>query len=164
MPLTRKVIEDDWEAIKSIYEEGIHTGNATFETTAPSKEQWFKSHNLDCSIVCLDGGKIVGWASLSPVSSRCVYAGVGENSIYIKASARGKGIGYLLLGHLVDLSEKNGFWTIQTGIFPENLASIALHSKHGFREVGLRKKVGKMNGVWRDVLFMERRSEIVGID
>ncbi|WP_277467730.1 MULTISPECIES: GNAT family N-acetyltransferase [unclassified Paenibacillus] len=160
----QKANERDWDAIKSIYEEGIQTGNATFETNAPSKEQWFSSHNTECSIVCLDDEEVVGWASLSSVSSRCVYAGVGEDSIYVTASARGKGIGHLLLGKLVEKSEENGFWTIQTGIFPENMMSISLHAKHGFREIGLRKKVGKMNGVWRDVLFMERRSEIVGID
>ncbi|MDN4067646.1 N-acetyltransferase family protein [Paenibacillus vini] len=164
MLLTRMVSSEDWEAIKSIYEEGILTGNATFETKAPSKEQWYSSHNLEFSLVCLNDDEVLGWASLSPVSSRCVYAGVAENSIYVRQNVRGRGVGHLLLGKLVELSENNGFWTIQTGIFPENKASIALHSKHGFREIGLRKRVGKMNGVWRDVLFMERRSEVVGID
>lgn len=164
MLLTRLVSSEDWEAIKSIYEEGIMTGNATFEMSAPSKEQWYSSHDLECSIVCLDGDKIVGWAALSPVSSRCVYSGVGENSIYVKQDARGKGVGNILLGRLIEIAEDRGFWTIQTGIFPENSASLALHLKHGFREVGRREKIGKMNGVWRDVLFMERRSEVVGIN
>lgn len=160
----RLLTPDDWEAVKTIYEEGIRTGNATFETDVPSKEQWFASHNLACSIVGLEGEQVVGWASLSPVSSRCVHAGVGENSIYISQGARGRGAGDFLLGRLIELAEEQGFWTIQTGIFPENLASVALHKKHGYREIGRRVKIGKKNGVWRDVLFMERRSMVVGVD
>ncbi|MCC3373061.1 GNAT family N-acetyltransferase [Cohnella sp. REN36] len=161
---TRLISSEDWEAVKAIYEEGILTGNATFETNVPAKDNWFSSRVLECSIVCLDDDKIVGWASLSPVSSRCVYKGVGENSIYVKQDQRGKGVGDYLLGQLIKAAEKTGVWTIQTGIFPENTISIALHLKHGFREVGVRSRIGKMDGVWRDVLFMERRSEVVGVD
>ncbi|MBB6732073.1 GNAT family N-acetyltransferase [Cohnella zeiphila] len=164
MVKTRLVSIEDWEAVKTIYEEGIMTGNATFETEAPSKEHWYASRNLSCSIVGVNEDQVLGWASLSPVSSRCVYAGVGENSIYVKQNARGKGIGNILLARLIEISEQNGFWTIQTGIFPENKASLALHVKHGFREVGRRDKIGKMNGVWRDVVFLERRSEVVGVN
>lgn len=154
---------DDWPVVKVIYEAGIATGNATFETQAPEWHVWDKGHRQDCRLVALSGGVVIGWAALSPVSGRCVYAGVVESSIYIAESARGRGIGKALLMALVDESEKAGIWTIQTGIFPENVASIALHKACGFREVGIRERIGCMNGWWRDVVFLERRSKVVGV-
>jgi L-amino acid N-acyltransferase YncA len=158
----RELIDNDWEDIKDIYLEGIKTGNATFQTEAPTKEQWFDSHILQCSIGYFQSGKMLGWAALSKVSSRCVYSGVAEVSIYIKENARGKGIGKNLLRHLINLSEKHGFWTLQAGIFPENISSINLHAINGFREVGRREKIGKINNEWRDVMLYERRSEVTG--
>jgi phosphinothricin acetyltransferase len=156
------MIPAHWNAVRAIYEEGIATGNATFETSAPDWVEWDATHRPDCRLVaCLDG-KVIGWAALSPVSSRCVYAGVAEESIYVAASARGRGVGRQLLMALIEESERAGIWTIQTGIFPENLASLVLHRSCGFRELGLRERLGQMNGVWRDVVFMERRSLVVG--
>ncbi|RED76054.1 GNAT family N-acetyltransferase [Cohnella phaseoli] len=160
----RLVKPEDWEAIKTIYEEGILTGNATFQVEAPTKEQWYASQNLPNSLVAIDNGVVLGWAALSPVSARSVYSGVAEISVYFKLDTRGKGVGDKLLKEIIDLSERNGFWTLQAGIFPENTASIRLHKKHGFREVGRRVRMGKLKEVWRDVLLLERRSEMVGID
>jgi L-amino acid N-acyltransferase YncA len=164
MSKIRIVLDQDWEAIKSIYEEGIQTGNATFQLEAPTKENWFNSHVLDCSIVCVEDEAVIGWASLSLVSSRCVYSGVAEVSIYVKQNVRGTGVGSALLTELIKTSEDKGFWTLQAGIFPENEASIHLHVKHGFQEVGRRIRLGKLNETWRDVLLLERRSEVVGTD
>ncbi len=152
----------DWDRVKEIYLEGIATGNATFATDAPTWEQWDASHRRDCRLVARNGGEVVGWAALSPVSSRCVYEGVAEVSVYVGADARGRGVGRLLLAALVETSERAGVWTLQAGIFPENVASIELHKKVGFRLVGLREKLGCMNGQWRDVALMERRSAVVG--
>ena len=154
---------EDWDAVRAIYREGIVTGNATFETDAPAWEAWDKGHLRACRLVARAGGRVMGWAALSPVSGRCVYAGVAEVSVYVSASARGQGIGKALLGALVEESERAGLWTLQAGIFPENMASIVLHRAHGFREVGRRERIGQMNGVWRDVVLMERRSKAVGI-
>jgi phosphinothricin acetyltransferase len=156
--LSRRTIDEDWDQIKSIYLEGISTGNATFQKEAPPKEQWFSGHVSECSIVCIKEDNIVGWAALSKISSRAVYSGVAEVSIYIKQSERGKGIGDFLMKELIEVSENNGFWTLQAGIFPENIPSLKLHFKHGFREVGRREKIWKMNDKWRDVMFLERRS------
>ncbi|WP_240422139.1 GNAT family N-acetyltransferase [Paenibacillus periandrae] len=156
--LSRKIIEEDWDQIKSIYLEGISTGNATFQTEAPPKEQWFSGHVSECSIVCTRENIILGWAALSRISARAVYSGVAEVSIYIRQAERGNGVGDFLMKELVELSEMNGFWTLQAGIFPENIPSLKLHYKHGFREVGRREKIGKMNELWRDVMFLERRS------
>ena len=155
--------DGDWGAVRAIYCEGIATGNATFETDAPAWEAWDKGHLRACRLVARADDQVVGWAALSPVSGRCVYAGVAEVSIYVSASARGQGIGRALLAALVEASERAGLWTLQAGIFPENAASLALHRAHGFREVGRRERIGQMNGVWRDVVFMERRSKVVGI-
>jgi L-amino acid N-acyltransferase YncA len=138
---------EDWRAVQSIYLEGIATGNATFETDAPNWEEWDHAHAPTCRLVARDGDQIVGWAALSPVSGRCVYAGVAEVSVYIAAATRGKGGGSALLRALVEESEQNGFWTLQAGILPENAASIALHKACGFREVGRRERIGQMNGV-----------------
>lgn len=153
----------DWPAVRAIYEEGIATGNATFETEAPAWDAWDRAHARDPRIVARGyGGDILGWAALTPVSSRCVYAGVGDLSVYVAGAARGKGVGRTLLQELIQASERAGIWTLQAGIFPENRASLALHKACGFREVGRRERIGQMKGVWRDVLLLERRSALVG--
>jgi phosphinothricin acetyltransferase len=148
----------DWEAVRAIYLEGIATGNATFETEAPEWDAWDDAHLQPCRLVVRDGSKVVGWAALSPISRRAVYAGVAEVSVYIAGSHQGKGIGSRLLRELVSESETEGIWTLQAGIFPENTASIELHRKYGFRKVGTRERIGVRNGVWRDVVLMERRA------
>lgn len=154
----------DWEFVREIYLEGIASGNATFETKAPEWESWDRSHFSESRFVAIsDEGKIAGWSALTPVSGRCVYAGVAEVSIYIGANFRGQKIGELLLVHLITKSEESGYWTLHAGIFEENIASMNLHQKHGFRVIGYREKLGKMNGVWRDVNLLERRSKKVGI-
>jgi L-amino acid N-acyltransferase YncA len=161
-----KMTPQDWQAVHAIYLEGIATGNATFETDAPDWEKWDRGHLPDCRLVARKGGRpfgrVVGWAALSPVSGRCVYAGVAEVSVYVAEAARGQGVGKALLRALTKVSERQGIWTLQAGIFPENAASLALHKACGFREVGRRERIGQMDGVWRDVILMERRSQIVG--
>lgn len=154
----------DWAEVRAIYLEGIATGDATFETGAPDWENWNRNHLAFGRIIVRDAGGVVGWAALSPASTRQVYAGVAEVSIYVAESARGKGIGRALLAGLIDEAERNGLWTLQAGIFPENIASIAMHRACGFREVGRRERVGRLHGVWRDVVLLERRSQTVGID
>ncbi len=153
----------DWPVVRAIYLEGIATKNATFETTAPDWGKWDAGHLKTCRLVARLDGQIVGWAALSPVSSRAVYAGVAEESIYISEAARGQGVGRELLNALIAESEQAGLWTLQTGIFPENTISIHLHERCGFRVLGVREKVGQMDGVWRDVVLMERRSKVVGV-
>jgi L-amino acid N-acyltransferase YncA len=153
---------EDWLQVRSIYLEGIATGDATFETDAPTWESWDRAHLPFGRLVVRDGDRLAGWAALSAVSSRCVYAGVAEVSVYVSAGQRGRGVGRLLLTHLIEASEKNGIWTLQAGIFPENMASIVLHQRCGFREVGRREKLGKLNGAWRDVMMLERRSQHIG--
>jgi L-amino acid N-acyltransferase YncA len=155
--------DEDWGAVQAIYREGIATGNATFEADAPKWEEWDKSHLPNCRLVARAGDQVVGWAALSPVSSRCVYSGVAEVSIYVTSSARGLDIGKALLRALIEESERAGIWTLQSGTFPENVASIALQKACGFREAGYRERIGQMGGVWRDVILMERRSKVVGI-
>jgi len=160
----RQMYAEDWKEVRDIYIEGILTGNATFESVAPSWELWDYNHAKECRFVATDGDTVIGWAALSPVSSRCAYNGVAEVSVYLSPNYRGKGIAIILLEALIQGSEQNGFWTLQAGIFPENIASLSAHKKSGFREIGTRKKVGKMsNGTWRDVVLVERRSESVGI-
>ncbi|UPK72467.1 GNAT family N-acetyltransferase [Chitinophaga filiformis] len=159
----QSLLDIHWQEVKGIYESGIATGNATFQTTVPEWEEWDKGHTKDCRYVAIENGKVLGWVALSPVSGRCVYAGVAEVSVYVSEDARGKGIGDLLLKKAIKESEKHSFWTLQSGIFPENTASIKLHEKNGFRNVGYREKIGKMNGIWRDTVLMERRSTSVGI-
>jgi L-amino acid N-acyltransferase YncA len=159
-----KAMESDhWDEVRRIYEEGLATGNATFQMSAPEWVEWNKSHIQKCRLIALDNGKIFGWAALSPVSDRCVYGGVAEVSVYVSNSARGKGIGKELLRNLIENSESNQFWTLQAGIFPENKASIKIHEENGFRIIGTREKIGKMNGIWRDTLILERRSSRVGV-
>ena len=151
----------DWPAVRSIYLEGIATGNATFEGKAPDWERWDGGHLKRCRLVARAEGEIVGWAALSAVSGRAVYAGVAEVSVYVGERARGKGVGMALLSRLIAESESEGIWTLQAGIFPENKASVELHQKAGFRIVGTRERIGRMDGRWRDVLLMERRSVVV---
>ena len=152
---------EHWSDVARIYAEGIATGDATFETEVPSWEHWDAAHLAEHRFVALRDGAVVGFASVSAVSDRCVYGGVVENSVYVAESARGAGIGQLLLERLIESTERAGIWTIQSGIFPENGASLALHERVGFRVVGRRERLGKQNGEWRDVLFVERRSEVV---
>ena len=154
---------EHWPAVREIYREGIATGNATFETEIPDWERWDNAHRRDCRLIARHGAQIFGWAALSPVSARRVYAGVAEVSVYVAASARGSGVGKALLHELIEQSESCGIWTLQAGIFPENAASIALHKSCGFREVGVRSRIGKMGDRWRDVLLLERRSLRAGL-
>ena len=163
------LIPGDWQQVRAIYLEGIATGHATFEPETPEWENWDSSHVAEPRLVVRVNGQVAAWAALSRVSARKVYAGIAEVSIYVGEKFRGRGIGDALLAALVDASEKAGFWTLQGGIFPENTVSIELHKKHGFRVLGIREKVGKMafgelRGKWRDVVLMERRSKVAGID
>ena len=166
MSLVSVAIEEmntgDWEAVQAIYIEGIATGDATFETDAPDWETWNRTHLPFARVVARDSLMIVGWAALSPVSARRVYSGVAEISVYVRASARGAGVGSSLLDALIQQAEQNGIWTLQAGVFPENEGSIALHKRFGFREVGRRERIGALGGVWRDVILLERRSHSVG--
>lgn len=154
----REMSPDDWEDVRQIFVEGIQTGNATFQTEAPSWDEWNISHTANCRYVALVNEKVIGWIALSPISSRPAFSGVAEVSIYLSSSSTGMGIGGKLMKHLIEESETLGYWTIQSMIFPENEGSIHLHKKHGFDIVGTRKKMGKLNGVWRDVVLLERRS------
>jgi phosphinothricin acetyltransferase len=153
----------DWEQVRAIYLEGIATGNATFETDAPDWKRWHASHLSFGRLVARVDNKLLGWGALSPVSNRRCYAGVAEASVYVEADHRRQGIGEALLRGVIEVSEKHGVWTLQAGIFPENLTSLALVRKCGFREVGRRERLGKLHGVWRDVLLLERRSKVVGV-
>jgi phosphinothricin acetyltransferase len=150
--------DEDWPAVRAIYAQGIATGNATFETETPSFERWTAAHPAEHRFVATRDGEVVGWIALTPVSDRCVYAGVGEHSVYVAESARGHGIGRRLIETLIASTEAAGIWTIQSGIFPENVASVELHRRCGFRVVGTRERLGQLHGVWRDVLLMERRA------
>ncbi|MGX9134906.1 N-acetyltransferase family protein [Rummeliibacillus sp. JY-2-4R] len=156
----RKMLDTDWPIVKKIYLEGIATGNATFQTEAPSFEEWTTSHDSTCRLVAVIEDLVVGWIALSAVSKRIVYKGVGEVSIYVSTQTKNKGIGTVLFSKLIEESEKQGYWTLQSSIFKENIASIKLHKKMGFREVGYREKIAQHNGIWRDVLLLERRSKI----
>jgi L-amino acid N-acyltransferase YncA len=154
---------EDWPAVRTIYLEGIATGNATFEKHAPSWEHWNEWRLKSPRLVARIEGKVSGWAALSPVSRRKVYAGVAEVSVYVSRQWRGQGVGQALLSGLVAASEHEGIWTLQAGIFPENVASMAIHKRAGFRVVGTRERLGCMDGKWRDVVLMERRSNVAGV-
>jgi phosphinothricin acetyltransferase len=155
--------EANWSAVKAIYEQGIATGNATMETRAPEWGAWDEEHLKQCRLAAMFEGKTIGWAALTPVSGRCVFGGVAELSVYVAEAARGQAIGKLLLMGLIEASEKADLWTLQAQILRENTASIALHKACGFREVGYRERIGQLNGVWRDIVLMERRSGVVGM-
>jgi L-amino acid N-acyltransferase YncA len=156
--LVRLMQPADWPRVQSIYSAGIATGNATFETDPPTWDHWDGDHRRDLRYVAVVDDQVVGWAAVSDVSDRCCYAGVVENSVYVDPDSHGRGIGRALLNALIDAATGAGIWTIQTGIFPENEASLALHQARGFRIVGRRERIGQLNGVWRDVLLLERRS------
>jgi L-amino acid N-acyltransferase YncA len=154
---------EDWDAVRAIYVEGIATGNSTFEQNAPDWQTWDQGHLPCCRLVARAGSEILGWTALSLVSRRQVYAGVAEFSIYVAQRARGRGIGAVLLKALIGASEREGIWTLQSGIFPENTASLELCRRFGFRVVGTRERIGNMNGRWRDVVLLERRSVSAGV-
>ncbi len=153
----------DADGVLAIYAEGLETGEATFETEVPTWPAWNAGHLQGCRLVARVGGTLAGWAALSPVSGRCIYAGVAEVSVYVAAAARGQGVGRELLRHLVAASEGAGLWTLQASIFPENAASLRLHERCDFRVVGRRERIGQLHGVWRDTLLLERRSTTVGV-
>ena len=162
--MVEKMLPGDWDAVRAVYVEGLATGYATFETEAPGWARWDAAHLPCCRLVALGGGRLAGWAALSPVSAREVYAGVAEVSVYVGAGFRGAGVGRALLSALVRESEAAGLWTLQASIFPENVASLALHRSCGFREVGRRERIGRLGGRWRDTVLLERRSAVVGAD
>jgi L-amino acid N-acyltransferase YncA len=151
----------DWDDVARIYADGIASGVATFETEVPAWEDWDRAHLAGHRLLGREDGRAVGWAALAPVSSRCVYAGVAEVSVYVAAAARGRGVGTALLARLVESSEAGGVWTLEAGILPENEASVRVHERCGFRVVGRRERLGRMRGAWRDVLLLERRSAVV---
>lgn len=155
--------DDDWEEVREIYLEGLVTGNATFETSAPGWEDWNNGHLIHSRLVARHQPNILGWAALSPVSKRQVYQGVAEVSVYVGENGRGKGLGKALLKALIESSEENGIWTLQASIFPENAASIKLHLQNGFREVGRRERIAQLAGIWRNTVILERRSRLVGV-
>jgi phosphinothricin acetyltransferase len=153
---------EHWPEVARIYAEGIATGAATFETEVPEWEAWDGAHLAEHRFVAVEDGRVVGWAAVSPVSARCVYGGVVEDSVYVDSAARGRGVGRRLLEALIESTERAGVWTIEAGMFPENAGSVALHERLGFRVVGRRERLGKLDGAWRDVLLLERRSPVVG--
>lgn len=159
----RAFSKQDWNRVAEIYEQGLRTGNATFETTVPDYETWIKKFHSHLLWVATDGASVVGWAGLQPVSVREVYRGVVEVTIYIDTAHTGKGIGSMLIQHLINESEKAGVWTLYASIFPENAASIKLHLSAGFRQIGFREKIAQLNGKWRDTVLFERRSKKIGV-
>lgn len=160
----RPMFRTDWKEVAEIYRQGIETGHATFEQNIPTWEAWNNAHLKNCRIIGLVQSTIAGWAALTPVSGRCVYAGVAEVSVYVANEFHGQKIGTMLLDKLIAESEKENLWTLQAGIFRENLASLKIHENLGFRQVGYRERIGKMNGRWRDTILLERRSENIGLD
>jgi L-amino acid N-acyltransferase YncA len=151
----------DWPEVARIYAEGIATRDATFETELPGWEDWDRAHLREHRLVAETDGELVGWIALTPVSGRCCYAGVAEISAYVAETARGHGVGTTLLERVIESTERAGIWTLETGVFPENEPSLALLERFGFREVGVRERIGQLDGVWRDVVFLERRSEVI---
>ncbi|ASV29783.1 GNAT family N-acetyltransferase [Maribacter cobaltidurans] len=163
MLIIRTMDSSDWNQVSNIYKEGIETGMATFETIVPSYEKWDSAHLKNCRFVAISKKEIAGWVILSAVSGRHVYRGVAEVTVYIGKNYRGMGIGKALMQHLILESEKEGFWTLQSGIFPSNKASLKLHESVGFRKIGIRERVGNLKGEWIDNVLYERRSTVVGI-
>lgn len=157
------LLPDHWPSVKAIYEQGIATGQATFQNDSPTWEEWNASHLTHSRLVAIQDDAVIGWAALTPVSGRCVYAGVAEVSVYVAPDHRGQKIGQTLLQALIDSSEQHNFWTLQSSIFPENRASVHIHDKGGFRLVGIREKIGQQNGIWRNTVILERRSTSVGV-
>jgi L-amino acid N-acyltransferase YncA len=153
----RALARGDWDAVEAIYAEGIATRQATFETSTPPWEEFDHGRLQDHRFVAVDGARVLGWAALSPTSSRACYAGVAEHSVYVAESARGRGVGKALMGALLASADAGGIWTIQTSVFPENAASVALHERLGFRVVGRRERIAQLDGAWRDTLLLERR-------
>jgi phosphinothricin acetyltransferase len=153
----------DWEFVRAIYLEGIASGQATFETEAPSWELWDAAHHPFARLVARNDGRVIGWAALSPVSRRKCYAGVAEVSVYVAASSRGQGVGRRLLDSIIEESERHGIWTLQGATFPSNTASLRLQQSCGFREIGRRERIAQMHGQWRDTILTERRSSLVGV-
>ena len=161
---TRIMRADDWPAVAAIYALGIATNNATFETEPPTWQQFHDRHLRELTFVAVDESSVVvGWSAASAVSDRCVYSGVAEHGVYVHPDHQGKGVGRLLLERLIDGAEQAGIWTLQTGVFPENTASVGLHERCGFRLVGRRERLGLHHGRWRDVLMLERRSRTIGL-
>ena len=160
----RPLNQEDWTAVADIYKQGIETGNATFQKDIPTWDEWNSTHLKTCRIVATHESKIVGWAALAPVSGRRVYAGVAEVSVYVSNLFKGYKVGTILLKTLISESEKEGLWTLQASIFLENIASLRLHHNLGFRRVGFRERIGKMDGSWRDTILLERRSKLVEED
>ncbi len=154
---------DDWKNVSEIYRQGIETGNATFQQEIPTYTDWDNGHLKNCRIVAIKDNEVAGWAALTPVSGRCVYAGVAEVSVYVADKNRGHKIGHKLLEKLIIESENEKLWTLQAGIFPENIASLKIHEALGFRKIGHRERIGQMNGIWRDIILLERRSKLIGI-
>lgn len=169
-PHIRPMTLTDSEAVLAIYQQGVDTGHATFASQAPTWQDWDEGHLPQCRLIAQkQDGSVLGWAALSGTSSRCVYAGVAEVSLYVSNIAKGKGIGSKLMQALIEASELDGIWTLQAGIFPENAGSLTLHAKFGFKRLGIREKLGKMSygpmaGQWRDVVLLERRSTVAGCD
>jgi L-amino acid N-acyltransferase YncA len=159
--IVRDLRPDDWPEVARIYEEGIATGNATFETEVPSWEAWDDSHLREHRLVAGEDERVVGWIALAPVSRRPCYGGVAEVSVYVSEGARGKRVGSELLAAVVESAERGGIWTLQTSVFPENEPSLALLRRFGFRTVGTRERIGRLHGVWRDTVLVERRSEVL---
>lgn len=167
LEFSRRALENsDWEAAREIYRQGLETGQATFETEPPTFSDWDSGHLPFGRIaaVSLPDRSLIGWAALSAVSKRKAYSGVAEVSVYVSEKARGKGVGHALLQSLIEESERNGIWTLQASIFPENHASLGLHESLGFRVVGQRERISRLHGVWRDTMILERRSKVVGVD
>ena len=158
-----EMLSSDWDQVNAIYLEGIQSGNATFQTETSTWDEWNAGHASKCRLVARLDGEVVGWIALSPISNRESFAGVAEVSVYLTDAIKGMGIGSKLVQAVIETSEQNGFWTLQAMIFPENQGSTNLHMKYGFKEVGVRQHMGQLNGVWRDVVLLERRSDIVGV-
>lgn len=161
--LFRPMTANDWESVAEIYKQGIETGNATFQQNIPAWNEWDNGYLKICRIIAEKNNKVIGWAALTPISGRCVYAGVAEVSVYVSNNHKGQKIGTKLLDKLISLSEKEGFWTLQASVFPENKSSLKIHENLGFRHVGFREKIGKMNEIWRDTILLERRSKTIGV-